>query len=246
VPEGDIADVMFMISPEEYEHHVAAVLALEGWATSVTRVARDFGVDVVAQRDDRRLAVQAKMYGGTRTRVNAQQIMCLYGAAAYSGCTERMLATNGELTPDAVRVAAKLEVEVRHIANGPDGQLRAGGFCDDVPSFATVWEEHIMPLAGTTLRRSDGKPMEIVKVDASGVRRITTGNTRQLIAIETFRWAIDRLLAGDTVTRAEIHERDPRQVSSGIVLILSTVPIFEAVKIGRRLALRMPSTAGRS
>jgi hypothetical protein len=235
------------MSPEEYEHHVAAVLALEGWATSVTRMSRDFGVDVSARRDGRRLAVQAKMYGGTRTRVNAEQIMCLYGAAVYAGCTERMLATNGELTPDALRVAAKLEVEVRHIGGErSDRRTRALQPSGDAPCFATVWDDHIVPLAGTALERSDGKLMRIVEVDGSGLRRITTGNTRQLIAIETLRWVIDRLLGGDTVTRAEIHERDPGRVSSAIVLILSTVPFFESIKLGRQLALRMRTASGRA
>jgi hypothetical protein len=83
--------------------------------------------------------------------------------------------------------------------------------------------------------------MQIVDVNGSGVRRVTTGGTRQRIAIDTFRWAIDRLLAGDTVTRKEIHERDPRQVSSGVILILATVPLFEEVKVGRLNAIRLRS-----
>jgi len=85
--------------------------------------------------------------------------------------------------------------------------------------------------------------MKIVDVDGSGVRRITTGGTAQRIAIDIFRWTIDRLLAGETVSRKEIHERNPRQVSSGVMLILDSVPEFETVSMGGGKALRLRSVA---
>lgn len=56
--------VVFMISPEEYEDHVAAVLALEGWATSVTRMSRDFG----ANRSSARRATGAAAVRGMQLR----------------------------------------------------------------------------------------------------------------------------------------------------------------------------------
>jgi Holliday junction resolvase len=229
--------MMAEMDPEQYEHHVAAVLEAEGWSTSVTRRSRDLGVDVVATQPGRRLAVQAKMYGATSTKINAEQVMALYGAAAYADCSERMIATNGQLTAEAVLVAAKLDVEVRLFpaqslpSATPDG-------------FGALWRTHIEPLAGTQLTRSNGKVMQILEVDGAGVLRLTTGGTRQRIAITTFRWTLDRLLAGETVSRQDIHERDPRQVSSGVMLILATIPGIEIVSNGRNKALRMTSPAG--
>lgn len=90
----------------------------------MSRLAGDLGVDVVAEQRGRRLAVQAKMYGGSATKVNAEQIMCLYGAAAYIDCDEMMLATNGRLTSEAQRVAEKLGVNIRQISAEADD--RAG------------------------------------------------------------------------------------------------------------------------
>ena len=223
------------MDPEQYEHHVARTLRAEGWETTVTRMSRDLGVDVLATREGRRLAVQAKMYGATSTKVNAEQIMCLHGAAAYADCTERMLATDGVLTAEARAVAEKLKVTVRHIAPAtPAIPSRSG--------FGKLWHDHIEPLAGTELTRSNGKSMRILEVDAGGVLRITTGGTRQRITIDTFRWTVERLLEGETVTRAEIHERNPRQVSSGVLLILAAgVPQFELITVGRAKALRLRS-----
>ncbi len=225
------------MDPEQYEHHVAAVLRSEGWATTVTRHSRDLGVDVLATRDRRRMAVQAKMYGATTTKVNAEQVMCLHGAAAYADCTERMLATDGKLTREAVHVADKLGVLVRHIT--PQEAPEPSG----ASSFGALWRDHMEPLAGTTLTRPNGKTMEILEIDGAGVLRVTTGGTRQRISIDTFRWTVERLLAGETVTRAQIHERDPRQVSSGVLFILSTLPCFEACAAGNGKALRPRSGA---
>lgn len=226
------------MNPEQYEHHVAAVLRGEGWQTVVSRSGRDLGIDVLATRDDRRLAVQVKKYGDSSTKVNAERIMCLHGAAAYADCTDTMLATDGELTAEAHRVAAKLDVLVRRIPAVTSSEDPV-----ETTGFGTLWSEHIAPLAGTSLQRSNGKRMEILEVDGSGILRLTTSGTRQHIDIGVFRWAAERLLNGDIVTRAEIHDRSsPHRVSSGVLLILGQVPHFEIVTVGRSKALRLRAT----
>lgn len=246
--ERSVTDKGVMAAPmnsEQYEHHVASVLRSEGWEPRVTRHSRDLGVDVVAVRDQRRLAVQAKMYGSSSTKVNAEQIMCLHGAAAYADYGDRMLATDGQLTREAQLVAEKLGVLVRHIP-AHAGDLERSSNLEATVGFGEIWAKHIEPLAGTDLARPNGKVMAILEADGSGVLRLTTGGTRQRIRIDTFRWTVERLLAGETVTRTQIHERDPRQVSSGVLLILATVPIFETVIAGGGKAIRASSIASAS
>lgn len=91
------------MTPEDYEHHVANLLRSEGWEASVTPHQRDHGVDIVAERGGERMAVQAKMFGGSNRPVNAQVVMELYGAAAYADCAIAMIATDGRVLPDAER-----------------------------------------------------------------------------------------------------------------------------------------------
>lgn len=62
------------MTPEAYEHHVAAILRAEGWRAEVTPYVRDFGLDVIAERGTSRLGVQAKMYAAAR-RVNGRTVM---------------------------------------------------------------------------------------------------------------------------------------------------------------------------
>jgi restriction system protein len=99
-------------------------------------------------------------------------------------------------------------------------------------------ETSIVPLEGTRLAREDGKTNEIVRVDWSGIQRLTSKGNTGFIKIEIFRRVIDRLLAGETVSRAWINDEYPGRASSGIVLILSQVPVFEVVLLPA-VALRL-------
>lgn len=231
------------MNSEQYEHHVAAVLAGEGWMTTVSRLSGDLGVDVVAERLGERLAVQAKMYGGSATKVNAEQIMCLYGAAAYIDCNQMMLATNGHLTTDATRVAEKLGVNVRQILADP--HTATAGTIATAPrlSFGMIWDSRIDPMNGTRVPRSTGAQMQILAVDGSGIRRVTSKGIDQLIPIEIFRWAIDRLLAGELVTRQDLRDRHVGRFSSAAMDILAAVPEFESFTDGRSRTLRLAATS---
>jgi hypothetical protein len=73
-------------------------------------------------------------------------------------------------------------------------------------------------------------------------RPVSPGERRgkeQLIDIEVFRWTIDHLLLGDTVLREAINDRFRSPVSSGVLLILRTLPMFEVTAEGRKQGLKM-------
>ncbi len=234
------------MNSEQYEHHVANVLAGEGWSTTVSRLSGDLGVDVVAERDGRRLAVQAKMYGGSSTKVNAEQIMCLYGAAAYIDCGEMMLATNGRLTSDARRVAEKIGVNIRQIA----AEGAAGGAEDPRggadASFGTIWETRVHPMKGTGVPRSTGAHMQILAVDGAGIRRVTSKGVHQPIPVDIFRWAIERLLAGKELSRQDLRDRHAGRFASAVMDILAAVPEFESSTEARRRVLRLRHDTSRA
>ena len=107
---------------------------------------------------------------------------------------------------------------------------------DIVPDFSFDWEvafqgeKYIMPLAGKTLTRDNGKTNRIVNVDWSGIERITSNGKHQKIGIEIFRFTMDRLFTTGRITRDEINQNYAKRASSGIVLILSQAPCFRLVK----------------
>jgi hypothetical protein len=227
------------MTPEEYEHCVAEVLRGEGWDARVTQHQRDFGIDIVAERDGTCLGVQVKMFGGSNRPVAGRMVMELYGAAAYADCDEALIVTDGRVLADAEKIATKLGVGIRVLPATPStveapGHADGGGL-----RFGDVWKEHVVPLAGTTLTRSNGKSNDIVRVDDGGLLRRSSSGRTQLIEIEIFRWAIERLLAGETVSRDEINAQYPKRASSGIALVLCAIPLFESTRVAGAQVIRL-------
>jgi hypothetical protein len=223
------------VNPTDYEHHVAAILRGEGWTATVTPPSSDGGIDVIAERPGRKLGVQAKMYGVGGRAVNQQAVHELFGAASAQGCTEFMIATDGDMSSDARASAEKLGVEVRNIAPVPSAAHASSP--SSALDFGQVWDE-VSRLQSTTLTRAGGSSNKILKVDGGGVLRRTSGGTTQRLEIEIFRWTIERLLAGKTVTRDAINHQYAKRGSSGVVLILASLPMFETTKVAGKLALR--------
>lgn len=231
------------MTPTEYEHYVAAVLQAEGWDVTVTPPGRDLGLDILGERNRRRVGVQVKMYGGTGRAVNAQIVMQLLGAARYQECTDVMLVTNGRVLDNAVSVAEKLGIVIRQIRI-PEGELPNGPSTTGVAdrgrlTFDRIWLDHVMPLEGKVLARDNGTTNTVLVVNWAGVTRKTSNGSTQTIDIEIFRWAIERLLAGEVVLRKEINDQYPKRASSGVLLIIGSLEMFDLVMVDSKQGLRL-------
>lgn len=227
------------MKPRDYEFAVAEHYRALGYAVEVTPMSNDYGVDLVARKGAERLAVQAKMYGGQRP-INRDMVMQLHGAKAYFDCTRAVIATDARVKPDAEEVARKLGVEVLRFA--PREEVTASSLSQTANStaiqFDDVWEQYIMPLKGLVLSSPDGHlENTIVEVDWAGITRITRNNRPSRIPIEIFRKTVQHILHHGCITRSLINEEYAKRASSGIVLILSHVPLFERTSnpIGLRL-----------
>jgi hypothetical protein len=229
------------LTPDDYEQLVAAILRQEGWEATVTPSGGDHGLDVLAEKRGIRLGVQVKMYGGSRP-INAATVMLTHGAAAFADCTRCMIATNGRVLADAAAVAAKLDVEIRVVpASAPLANDSPGRSRIDVErlTFGLIWSRHVEALTGQTLYRGNGRSNTILAVDGGGLLRRTSNGQRQRIDIEVFRWTIARLLRGETVLREEINAECIGRVSSGVILILSSLPMFELTNQAGKQGLTM-------
>ncbi len=218
------------MNPRDYERQIAKHFEADGFEIELTSYQGDYGVDVFARKGAEKIAIQAKMYGETSRRVNRSMVMELHGAAFYFDCTSAIIATNGDVLPDALEVAQKLGIVILQIpaVDRADHESQAAPETRHVDSetFESIWHR-VTLLEGSVLHRSDGKSNAIVKVDWSGVTRITSNGKRQHIKIEIFRKTINRLLQRGSITRAEINNEYAERASSGVVLILSHVDGIE-------------------
>ncbi|MET4060150.1 hypothetical protein ABIB35_001695 [Arthrobacter sp. UYP6] len=246
------------MTPTEYESLIAAHFAGLGYLTRQTAMSGDYGVDVFAENSDERLAIQIKMYGHTTRRVNRQMMMELHGAKDYFDCHKAVLVTDGEFLPDALEVAEKLGIQVLSIpavamsdcsaaetnyfsiGTGPAEPVSVTTSLnsDEVRSFDQIWADHVMPLTGQVLRGKGARENTIEKVDWAGVQRTTSTGGRSRIDIEIFRLAINHILRNGSITRDEINQNYAKRASSGVVLILAQVPLFELTDRPLTLHLR--------
>ena len=221
--------------PDEYEHIVAEHFETKGYKTTVSQYSNDYGVDVFATKGKEKIAIQAKMFGSSTRPINRQMVMELHGAKDYFDCKKGIIATNGRITDNALEVANKLEIQILNIpaiwtSNKTKRTTKSN-------SFENIWEKYVMSLEGKTIKRPDGKTNKIVKVDWSGVQRITSNGKPQKIKIEIFKKTINHLLKNGEITRSFINEEYKDRASSGIVLILGNTEIFELTN--RRTGLKM-------
>lgn len=82
----------------EFEDYVAARLRKTGWNVSMTPATGDFGVDVIAEKNGERVAVQCKRLGKT---VGVGAIQQVVAGAMHHRCSRSVVVSNREFTKAA-------------------------------------------------------------------------------------------------------------------------------------------------
>jgi restriction system protein len=86
----------------EFENYVAARLRRAGWQVDFTRATGDYGVDLIAVKDGKSVAVQCKRYGQPVGVAAVQQVV---SGARHHDCTKSIVVSNQEFTRAARQLA---------------------------------------------------------------------------------------------------------------------------------------------
>ena len=202
------------MTPDQYEKYVANYFQNKGYKVKQTPYSNDYGVDVFAEKNKEKIAIQAKMFGNSNRKINRQMVMEFYGAKDFFNCNKGIIVTDGEIIQNAKDVADKLGVEILFIY--PQSHVPKNN-----SQFDEIWENYVMPLEGKTITRNNGKINKILEVNWGGINRITSNGNQQKIDIEIFKKTINHILENGSITRQEINDEYSKRASSGIVLILS-------------------------
>jgi hypothetical protein len=100
---------LYVLSPEEFERHVAATYAALGYSVSVTRRVGDQGIDVLAERGGERLGIQCKR---TTEPASNGAIQEVYAGKAHYHCTAAAVISLGGFTRPAQALAKSTAVEL--------------------------------------------------------------------------------------------------------------------------------------
>jgi len=207
------------MTPDQYEKYVANYFQNKGYKVKQTPYSNDYGVDVFAEKNKEKIAIQAKMFGNSNRKINRQMVMEFYGAKDFFNCNKGIIVTDGEIIQNAKDVADKLGVEILFIY--PQSHVPKNN-----SQFDEIWENYVMPLEGKTITRNNGNINKILEVNWGGINRITSNGNQQNIDIEIFKKTINHLLENGSITRQEINDEYSKRASSGIVLILSQLPMI--------------------
>ena len=207
------------MTPDQYEKYVANYFQNKGYKVKQTPYSNDYGVDVFAEKNKEKIAIQAKMFGNSNRKINRQMVMEFYGAKDFFNCNKGIIATDGEIIQNAKDVADKLGIEILFIY--PQSHVPKNN-----SQFDEIWENYVMPLEGKTITRNNGKINKILEVNWGGINRITSNGNQQKIDIEIFKKTINHILENGSITRQEINDEYSKRASSGIVLILSQLPMI--------------------
>ena len=227
------------MTSQEYERSVADEFRRRGYQVEPLPDSVDWGAEFFATLDSERLAVRAKRVGPNSRPLSQALVLALEGARRYFDCSGATLVSNGQMSADAHKAAAKLGVGLESWEGG-GGAAQAA-----VVDFDHLWNEHILPLEGTTLAVSGGKggAYQIIRVDDSGIERVSSRGHSGFLPIELFRGIVRRLLRVGQVSRDEIHALCGGGASSGIAQILAQVPYFEYVDHPARLRVASRQSA---
>lgn len=110
-PEEDISDYSENILPEDYEYFCADILNECGWVAIVTKGSGDQGIDVIAEKNDFRLAIQCKKYSKP---VGNKAVQEAYSGGAFYEANACAVVAPIEYTPSAIELADSLGVHLFH------------------------------------------------------------------------------------------------------------------------------------
>lgn len=103
-----IADIDLM-SGFEFEELVSTLFTKMGFQTEVTKHTGDFGVDVIAEKDEMRIGIQAKCYSKAVTNSAIQEITA---GMKYYDCQKGIVVTNSNFTNSAIKLAVLNSIQL--------------------------------------------------------------------------------------------------------------------------------------
>lgn len=108
------------LSGTEFEEFLAGLFRAQGYTAELTSLTGDYGADLILIKDGRRIAVQAKRYGGS---VGVSAVQEALSGQAYYQCHSAWVVTTGVFTNNALELAKKSGVKL--IGRSDIGNLMA-------------------------------------------------------------------------------------------------------------------------
>lgn len=213
----------------QFEFLAGEYLKKEGYQTEVTPGVADWGVDVFAEKDGINYVVQAKMYGDCKTKINRRMMMELYGVMHYFDCQGAMMIFNGQMMPDAVKVAEKLDIQLvyidQHQLDEPCSEI---DLSETEQTFDTIWND-INTLAGKTIINSRGTSYQIVCVTDGDITYTNKAGHQMREKADLFRQIVGYICQYGSIQQCQLRGEFGTYASAFISTVFANIPSCEVI-----------------
>lgn len=93
----------------EFEEYLRALFFYAGYDAKVTQKSKDFGADLILEKNDQVIVVQAKRYNKS---VGAKSVQEIFSAKEHYKATDASVVTNSYFSPQAEQLAKELGVRL--------------------------------------------------------------------------------------------------------------------------------------
>ncbi|MGC4045605.1 MAG: restriction endonuclease [Armatimonas sp.] len=94
----------------DFEHEIRDLVEEFGYAGLSTPPSGDYGVDVIAEKKNKKVVIQCKLYG--KGSIGGDHIMKLVGSKGFFGATDAICFTTSRFTKQAREIASKSNVHL--------------------------------------------------------------------------------------------------------------------------------------
>ena len=207
-----------------FEFLASEYLKKEGYDTDVTPGIADWGVDVFAEKDGKRYAVQAKMYGDCKTKINRRMMMELYGVMHYFDCQGAIVVYNGQIMKDAKTVAEKLGIQLIFLDQHLLEQiLPEENQNDELDTFETIWSE-IRQLEGHKINNARGTQYTIVEVTDGDIAYCNKNGKTHREKSNLFQRIVAHICRYGSVEQCQLRGEFDTYASAFIATVFANLP----------------------
>lgn len=157
----------------------------------------------------------------------------------YFDCQGAMIIYNGQIMPDAIKVAEKLDIQLVYIDQHQLDQILPEVASDKTADvFNTLWQE-IRQLEGKTITNNRGTSYNILKVTDGDITYTNQNGKRHRESVDLFRRILARVQSCGSIQQSQLRGEFGTYASAFITTVFSSSNSCEVTANPNTIRLRI-------
>jgi restriction system protein len=167
-------------------------------------------------------------------------MMELYGVMRYFDCQGAMIIYNGQIMPDAIKVAEKLDIQLVYIDQHQLDQILPEVASDETADvFNTLWQE-IRQLEGKTITNNRGTSYNILKVTDGDITYTNQNGKRHRETANLFHRILSRVQSYGSIQQSQLRGEFGTYASAFVTTVFSATNSCKVTANPNTIRLKLP------